>query len=207
LGCAKSHHLRALSRKRHDVFIRVEIAMDDLGFWILVSVGIVLGAMLLIVIAGSFMSRSHKVTRAITLKQTPDAVWAVLVDFVNSPSWHSELAKVERMPDRNGHEVWKEIDKSNYGMFLETMEATPTTRLVRALVDDKGPFTGRWEFGIAPTETGCRLTITESGEIGNPFFRFIFRLTQKPEYYVELYLKELAKKFQESATVEAPRDG
>ncbi|MBI1830737.1 MAG: hypothetical protein HYR84_04720 [Planctomycetes bacterium] len=110
------------------------------------------------------------------------------------------MLKIEKQPDKNGHEVWKERYTGNYGLFLETAEATAPTRLVRIIADDGGPFTGRWVFVLAPVEAGCTLAITEFGEVRNPFFRFMFRMFMKPEYYLEMYLKALSAKFGESGS-------
>src|SRR5688572_29953791 len=122
--------------------------MDDFAFWILISVGIVVGALLAIFVVGLFLPSSHHVARSLTLKQTPDAVWQVITDFANVPRWHPEVIKVERVADKNGREVWKETYRGNYGLILATTECTPPTRLVRSITDESGPFTGRWEFAL-----------------------------------------------------------
>ncbi|MSQ93616.1 MAG: SRPBCC family protein [Gemmataceae bacterium] len=171
--------------------------MGDIGFWLLISIGIVVGILLLIAAFGMTLPRTHQVARSITLKQTPDTVWQTITDFANVTTWNENVLKMEKQPDKNGHELWKETYKGNYGLFLETTEATPPIRLVRTIADEKGPFTGRWEFALTPTEVGCKLTITEFGEVGNPFFRVMFRLFMKPEVYVEMYLTAFAKKFGE----------
>ena len=80
---------------------------------------------------------------------------------------------------------------------------TPTEiELVRTIADEKGPFRGRWEYDITAQEQGSKITITEHGEIPNPFFRFMARVFMDPAMYLELYLKALAKKFNEPAVLE-----
>jgi hypothetical protein len=176
--------------------------MDDIGYWIVGSIGIVVGSLAAIFVIGCFVPRSHLVTRSIALKQTPQAVWQAVTDFANLPSWHADVVKVERQPDRNTHELWKETYRGNYGLFLETTESAAPARLVRTIADDGGPFTGRWEFTLAPIDGGCRLTLTEQGDIRNPFFRVMFRLYMRPEKYVVAYLAALAKKFGEAVVIE-----
>lgn len=171
--------------------------MGEIGFWLLVSIGIVVGVLAAIFVAGCFLPRSHQVTRSRALKQTPTVVWQAIIDYANMPTWHPEVIQVERMPDKNGHPVWKETDRRSYVLLLETTEATAPTRLVRTIADEDGPFTGRWEFALTALEAGSRLSITEVGEIANPFFRVMFRLYMKPEYHLELYLQAVAKKFGE----------
>ncbi len=169
----------------------------EILYWILISVGIVVSILAVIAVIGMTMPKSHQVSRSITLKQTPDAVWQTITDFANVTSWNENVLKMEKQPDKNGNELWKETYKGNYGLFLETTEATPPTRLVRTIADEKGPFSGRWEFALSANGGGCKLTITEFGDVPNPFFRFMFRMFMKPEVYVEMYLTALAKKFGE----------
>ena len=176
----------------------------DILVWILAAVGIVVGALLLIAVYGLTLPRSHQVARTIMLKQTPEAVWQAITDFPSVPSWNANVAKIEKLPDKDGHEVWREDYKNGYGLTLETTEATPPTRLVRTIADVGGPFTGRWEFMLTPVEGGCRITITEFGEVGNPYFRVMAKLFMKPEAHMELYLAALARKFGEQPMFISP---
>ncbi len=166
----------------------------DLLPWLLMSLGVVALVLAAIAVAGAFMARSHAVFRTLESKQPPEVVWAVVTDFPNTPTWHPEVKQVERLSDHEGHAVWRETYRNGYPIRLETTEATPPCRLVRAIQDEKGPFQGRWVFELTPTDAGTRLTITEHGDIANPFFRFMARVFMNPAIYLELYLKALAVK-------------
>jgi uncharacterized protein YndB with AHSA1/START domain len=176
--------------------------MGDLLTYTLIGVGILAGILALIALVGLLLPKSHQVSRSVALKQTPDAVWQVISDFPNEPTWHGGIERVERLPDKDGHEVWRETFSGGYPMQLETLEAVPPRRLVRAIADERGPFTGRWEFDVAPIETGCRVTIIEYGDVANPFFRVMARLFMHPAIYIEIYLKALAGKFNEQTPIE-----
>lgn len=167
-----------------------------------IGVGVLAGVLVVIGLVGLMLPKAHRVARSVALKQTPEAVWQVISDFANAPAWHKGIEKVERLPDKDGHEVWRETFSGGYPMRLETLQATPPRRLVRAIADEKGPFAGRWELDVAPTETGSHVTIVEHGEVANPFFRVMARLFMHPAIYIEIYLKALAGKFNESATIE-----
>jgi uncharacterized protein YndB with AHSA1/START domain len=171
-------------------------------YWIMVGVGILAGVMLVICVIGSFQPRSHVVTRAITTRQPPDNVWQLITDFAAGPTWRQGIIAVERLPDHDGHAVWRETYKGNYKMTLETTEAAPPHRLVRTIADEKGPFRGRWEFDLSAVEGGSRLAITEHGEIPNPFFRFMARMFMDPAMYLEDYLRALGTKFGETPALE-----
>jgi uncharacterized protein YndB with AHSA1/START domain len=172
----------------------------EMIYWILAAFGIVIGAFVLIALYGLTLPREHRISRAIALKQTPDAVWRTITDFANVPSWNANVARIEKLPDQNGHAVWRESYKNGYGLTLETTEVSAPLRLVRSIADVDGPFTGRWEFVLTEIEGGCRVTITEFGEVANPYFRVMAKLFMKPEAHMELYLAALATRFGEPAT-------
>jgi uncharacterized protein YndB with AHSA1/START domain len=170
--------------------------------WILIVMGVLLGLLVLIFVTGMLLSKAHVVSRSLKIKAPPDKLWPVIGDFENVPTWHPQVIQVERLPDHHGREVWRETYKGGYRITLETTECLPPRRLIRSIAAEKGPFTGCWEFEITPAEEGCRLTITEKGEVSNPVFRFMFRLFMDPAMYLEKYLKALAAKFGEAPIVE-----
>lgn len=174
----------------------------DILFWVGIALIILVGIFVAIIVAGSLMPRYHQVSRAIDIQQAPDIVWQAITNFASVPSWHKEVIKVEKLDDRDGHEVWRETYKGDYPLTLETTECVPPRRLVRHIADVGGPFTGRWEFDLAPTEEGSRLTITEHGDIANPFFRFMARLFMNPATYLEMYLEALAAKYGQEPAIQ-----
>jgi uncharacterized protein YndB with AHSA1/START domain len=169
--------------------------------WLGIGVATLLGLLALIWFLGCFLAKTRVVSRALSLKQTPEAVWQVIADVAAEPSWHQGVLKVERLPDHDGHETWRQTYAGNYVMRLETLQSVPPHTLVRSFADEKGPFQGRWHFDITPLDQGVRVTITEHGDIDNPFFRFM-RMLSKPAMYLEIYLHQLARKFAEPAKIE-----
>lgn len=171
--------------------------------WVLLVLGVLLGLFVLIVVIGMLLPRAHRVARSLTIQAPPETIWQVIRDFPNVPTWHAEVQSVERLPDNLGREVWRETYKGGHLMKLETTELLPPRRLVRTIADEKGPFTGCWEFEIMAAEQGSRITITENGAISHPLIRLVFRLCMDPAMYLEKYLKALATKFGEAAIVAA----
>jgi len=170
-------------------------------FWILVAVGALIAAVLVATAVGSLLPREHVATRTLTLRQSPQTVWRVATDFAGQPQWHPEMKSVERLPDRNGHEVWQE-EMSGMKIPLETVEAESPRRLVRRIASDDLGFGGVWEYSITPTtEGGCQLTITERGTVGNPLFRFLSKFVFGHTATVEKYLTALANKFGETPVI------
>jgi uncharacterized protein YndB with AHSA1/START domain len=173
----------------------------DILYWIGIAAGVLAALILLIALAGLFFAKGHVVNRSLSLQQTPETIWQAVSDFANVPSWWGMVTKAEQ-PKKDEPAVWRETYTGNYGILLRTTEFTPPKRLVRTIADEKGPFRGRWEYDIVPNEQGSTIIITEHGEIPNPFFRFMARMFMDPAMYIEMYLKALAKKFNETAVPE-----
>jgi uncharacterized protein YndB with AHSA1/START domain len=172
--------------------------------WLLIALGVLAGVFLLIILAGSVLPRRHVVARALKTTRPVEEVWKVLTDIEALPTWHDGVVSVQRLPDHEGRPVWLEVYRGNYPIRLETTEAVPPRRLVRTVADASGPFRGRWEFDLSPRDGGCRVTLTEHGEVPNPFFRFMARLFMDPALYLEIYLRALAGKLGDRPVIERP---
>ncbi len=104
-----------------------------------------------VVIVGYFLPVAHEASRTAEFTNPPEAVYALLSDLQNYPSW------------------WPENE-----VKVEVVEAVPPTKLVTRIVGETA-FGGTWTMAIMPTSSGSRLTITERGEVYNPIFRTLSR--------------------------------
>jgi hypothetical protein len=162
--------------------------------WILWIVGGLAALVAIVWIVGMMLPQNHTASRTMRLKQSPEAVWKVLTDHAAMPRWRSELKKVERLPDVNGHQVWKEYNSMGE-MVLEMVESAQPHRLVGKL----GPgmaFGGSWTYELFPDGAGTRLKITEDGEVYNPIFRVVGKFMD-PTASMTAFMTGLAKKFGE----------
>jgi len=164
--------------------------------WVLIVIVMVAVLVAVACVIGWMLPQGHTSTRTLRLKQSPATVWAAISDAQAMPSWRLNVVKVERVPDQNGHAVWRESYKNGDSLPLEMVESTPPTRLVGRIADPKLPFGGTWTYEIAPVEGGCTLTITERGEVYNPIFRLVSRFMNQAAT-IEEYLSYLARKFGE----------
>src|ERR1700704_2736543 len=64
-------------------------------------------------------------TRTTTLKQTPEAVFALLTDLPNFPKWNRDMVKIEMLPPIDGKEATRQTFKGNMAMTIVTSESTP----------------------------------------------------------------------------------
>ena len=166
--------------------------------WILIIVGALVGLVAIVCLVGMMVPEHHTATRRARYEQPQEAIWDAITDFPGTADWRSAVNSMERLPDRNGRQVWRE--SGVFGpMTYEIEEFVPPTRLVMRIADPELPFGGRWIYEIAPTNDGCTLTITEDGEVYNPIFRFMSRFVFGYTATMEEYLRDLGAKFGEEA--------
>jgi len=151
-------------------------------------------------LAGYMIPARQTQTRTITLKQTPEAVFALLTDLPNFPKWNSNMVKIEMLPPIDGKEATRQTFKGNMQMTIVTTESTPPKRLVRSMGDVGGPFEGSWTYDISPAAGGSQVVLTEQSEMKSPFFRLMVKVFG-PTKYIDEHLNGMAKSFGETATI------
>lgn len=164
---------------------------------------LLLASILVVVLVGYALPVNHVAARAIVLHQKPAEVFALISNFKDEPSWRSDVQQVEMLPDQDGHARFRE-KSANGSLTMLVLEATPPLRMVTQIDGKNLPFGGRWIFEIVPDAAGCRLNITERGEIYNPVFRFVSRFVIGYTGTLNSYLSSVARKFGEASN---PTDG
>jgi polyketide cyclase/dehydrase/lipid transport protein len=162
--------------------------------WVLIALAVVVAAAAAVAIIGAMLPKGHTASGSSRFRQPPQAVWDAIT---GPPTWRPELARSEELPAHDGHRAWKEIDKHGSAITYEALEETAPTRLVTRIADPTLPYGGRWILEITPEAGGCRLTITEDGEVYNPIFRFMSRFVIGHTATINAYLKALRAKFGE----------
>jgi hypothetical protein len=139
-------------------------------------------------------------TRTATLKQAPEAVFALLTDLPNFPKWNRNMVKIEMLPPIDGKEATRQTFKGNMQMTIITSESTPPKHLVRSMGDIGGPFEGSWIYEITPMPDGSQIVLTEQSTMNSAFFRLMAKLFS-PTKYMDEHLEDMAKNFGETAVV------
>ena len=161
----------------------------------LLVVFVLLGAAFVgVAIIGANLPQKHIVTRRVLLNQPPDVVWKLITD---PPDWRPEIRSFKELALRKGHRLWQETDQHGQTIRYEEVEAMPNRRLVTRIADPKLPFGGTWTYEIEPTAQGTALTITENGDVYNPFFRFVSKYVIGHTATLDAYTQALKAKFAE----------
>jgi uncharacterized protein YndB with AHSA1/START domain len=173
-----------------------------LVLWIFLGLlGLLVLAGLVMWVLGRGLPEEHVSSSTLHLRQEPEAVWAVVSDCKGHKSWSPGVTKVERLPEHDGHEVWRQRMGRN-SFVLETTRADRPRVLVRTIADDHGPFSGRWEYRINPAGGGCKVTLTEHGRIKSAVPRFVMRYMVGEDRNTRAHLEGLARIFHETPVIE-----
>ena len=130
--------------------------------WVLWIAGS-LGVMIaLVAIVGTRLPVKHTASRTARIGVPPPALYPMIV----------ELARTSEVPVRFEREE-------------------PPSLLIARIADAKLPFGGTWTYRIAPAASGSDLTLTEDGEVYNPFFRFMSRFVLGHHATMDQFIKKL----------------
>lgn len=170
--------------------------------WSLVVLGALVGLVLVITLVGALLPRDHRATASIALDQPADSVWRVIRALGGYAEWWGEAEAVERLPDRDGREIWEQRDRRGQRIPIEVVTAEAPRRLVTRIADEDLPFGGTWTFEIVDSASGCTLSLTEDGEVRNPVFRFMARFVFGHYATIESFLGALGQRFGQGVTIE-----
>ncbi len=166
-------------------------------FWV---AGLFLGLVAVVVLAGAFLPREHRVGRRLRLKAAPDKVWALVSKHGKDPLWRKDVVETLRLGDRDGHPVWQDEYQNGQKIAFESLEQVEGQRLVRRIVDPRH-FGGTWTYVLRPEGGGTLLEITEEGWVSLPL-RAAARYAFGYGTTLELYLRDVAAHFKEGAQPE-----
>lgn len=162
--------------------------------WIAILLGVLILAVLAMATIGSTLPKQHRATRMMHINAPPAEVWRIITDVNSFPAWR-DVQSVEVLAPRNGHRVWREVDRHSQAITFVAEEEIAPRRLVTRIADRNLPFGGAWTWEIAPADGGSDVTITENGEIYNPIFRFVARYILGYNATMDAYLKSLANRW------------
>lgn len=165
-----------------------------------IVIGVLVAIPLLVALIGMMLPQKHQASRSVRFVRTPpQKIFETITNWRDFPTWRSGVNAVEERKAQNGNDSWIEHSKQGTLPF-EVTEKDPPHTLVTHIADPKLPFGGSWTWKIEPDGGGCRVTVTEDGEIYNPIFRTVARFVFGYTATMEAYLKDLGQKLGEPVT-------
>lgn len=162
--------------------------------WLLIAAAGLVLVVVAVLAAGAMLPVGHVASHSAWYDQPQSVVWATITDFEAGPGWRSGIDSVDRLPDRDGMPVW--VENGTLGpMPIAVEELDAPRRMVTRIADPDMPFGGTWTYELTPENGGTRLTITETGEVYNLFFRFMSRFVFGYTATMDAYLRDLGRKF------------
>jgi uncharacterized protein YndB with AHSA1/START domain len=160
--------------------------------WFLAAAGVLALIVAGLTILGLSLPREHQAAVSARFPTAAAELWRLVADFDARARWRSDVKRIERAPDVNGHPVYVEVGRHG-PLPLEVAESIPEKRLVLRIADVKLPFGGSWIHEFSADADGTVLTITEDGHIENPLFRALARYVFGYHATLETVLKQLGR--------------
>jgi hypothetical protein len=137
--------------------------MSGILKWCAIAVGVVAGVIAVMYAVGMALPVKHQVAKSESFALSAPALWDQAV-----MTFH----------------------RTNDGSYA-IIDSTPPSRFVTGIIRKDLPFGGTWTYEFVPQGKGTTLTITERGEVYNPFFRFVSRFIVGQEGSIDGYLAAL----------------
>jgi hypothetical protein len=144
-------------------------------------------------IDGSSLPVAHSVGVSGIVSAPPAKVFAIITDVGNGASWRPEIKGVKMLPPDDGRDHWVEdIGHGQTMTFLAVRTDPPVQREV-LLQDPDASYGGAWLYELrpGPNPNETNLTITETGFIHPPLYRFIMAHVFGPTYNLRHYMNDI----------------
>lgn len=143
-------------------------------------------AVLIVVVIGSRLPRTHVATRTQHFDSPPAAVYAAIRDVASYGKWRKDVQRVELLSATQFRE-----HGAHGAVTYDVLEDVPGRKLVTRIADLDLGYGGTWTYELAPDGGGTMLRITENGEVSNPLFRFLSHYVFGQTATLDAYLAAL----------------
>lgn len=174
--------------------------------WLLIVLGVIVALVAVVYGVGASLPVAHVASVRVHLHAPPESVFTAISDPASAAEWRSDIEKVEILPPSGERPRWRETTSMG-PIILVAEEVQPPLRFVTRIDDPEQPFGGRWIHVLEPIGAGTRVTITEEGEVYDPFFRFMSRFIFGHHATLERYARDLARRFGSEGVVESGDPG
>lgn len=165
----------------------------------LIYLGLTLFGLLFVLVGslwiyGSFLPATHQASITVTVAMPREKVWALIDDVSAFPTWMPDITKVEMLPERDGHRVFRQTQGRNSFVLEETVKEPPSL-VTRTITDDNNMFTGSWEHRLEEVDGGrTKITVIENGTVNSAIPRAIMKLAVGHDFYLKKFAELLKSK-------------
>lgn len=154
---------------------------------------LVAGVLVAVVLSiGWMLPVGHRASRTQTINAPPERVFGILTDIGRYPVWNSAVERAEVTGEPGpGQRISLSGSFGEIPYVVEAFE--PPTRLVTRIAGSEMAFGGTWTYELRASGAGTEITITEDGEVYNPFFRFMSRFVFGHYATIDQFLADLAR--------------
>lgn len=158
--------------------------------------------LVVIIVAGAYaigatLPVDHQVGIRAQVNAPPEAVFAKIIDVAHGAEWRPEIKGVQMLPSEDNQDHWVEdVGHGQTMTFLATRTWAPMRRDV-LLDQPDASYGGTWTYELAPgpTPNTTTLTITETGFIKPPLYRFVMAHIIGPTRNLDNYMRDIQKAF------------
>ncbi len=153
--------------------------------------GLMLTVIGLVCSIGALLPRDHVATGSVLVPRTAEAIWPLLRDSAQIPTWRKLVTKVEVVEGPPGApQCW--VEHSGDALRLRLESSDEPRQFVMRIDDERLPFGGTWTVELTPEGGATRVRVTERGFVKLPPMRFVsyFLIGQKTALHG--YLRDLS---------------
>ncbi|NOT09056.1 MAG: SRPBCC family protein [Gemmatimonadales bacterium] len=130
----------------------------------------------IVLLLGLLLPKEH-VSRGqlLLVGRPPETVWRVLTDLDGMPLWRSDITRLERLPDLDGRQTWREVNRAGVST-VESLLAEAPRRMVIQRRQEGRPVLPSRTVELLATESGTEVRVIERTLVTNPLRRIFLRV-------------------------------
>lgn len=132
------------------------------------------GLIAVLFLAGAALPAVRVRSGTVTLTNSRESVWRILMDLDGMPRWRTDLTRLERLPDLEGRPVWRESGGRG-DRVIQLAVVEPPARLVMRRADRARGEERIIELAETPGHTGTVVRVIEREPVA-PLGRVFGRL-------------------------------
>src|ERR1041385_1263241 len=154
---------------------------------VLIFFVVLIALMVIMMLLGRMLPVKHTASQSKLFISSCNEVWNVVTDVTHWKSWLSDLKDLSITNDSTFVADGVEYAISN---------SVPGVSFTTTIITKDLPYGGMWHYVFEKEGEGCRLTVTEIGEVYNPMFRFMSKYIFGHDGSLRKFMEVLSKHIQ-----------